>query len=65
MATNEFRTYTAADLENAKTKGQVIGWIQGGVVAIVLWFGMGLIGLIPMLVLAAVVVLLLYFGMKR
>ncbi len=41
------RTYTKKDLQNAETKGQIVGWLQGGAVVVGGWLVVGLIGWIP------------------
>lgn len=46
--------FTKQDLENARTKGQVVGWIQGSAVVVGCGIVLGLIGWIPMLAIAAV-----------
>lgn len=39
--------YTKKDLQNAETKGQIVGWLQGGAVVVGGWLVVGLIGWIP------------------
>jgi hypothetical protein len=56
--------YTPKDLENARTKGQVIGWIQGAAVAVGGLLLMSLIGWIPALAIAGVVAYGLYRLMR-
>jgi len=46
--------YTRTDLENAKTKGQLIGWVQAGAVVLGGVLLLKAIGLIPVLVLVGV-----------
>jgi len=29
MANTDLQLYTSTDIENARTKGQVVGWVQG------------------------------------
>jgi hypothetical protein len=60
-----YRTYTDEDLKNARTRGQVVGWLQGGGAVALFVFLLGFVGWIPLLALGAVVILLLYFGLKR
>ena len=58
---NSLRTlFTKQDLENARTKGQVVGWIQGGGIVFVGWLLLGLVGWIPLLAIAGVVGYILY-----
>ena len=45
--------YTEADLENARTRGQIWGWLQGGGVTFMMMFVIGIIGLVPGLLLGA------------
>jgi hypothetical protein len=42
--------YSQQDLENARTKGQIIGWMQGGAVGVGGMIVLGYIGWIPALV---------------
>ena len=62
MAT-EYKTaiYTHDQLENARTKGQVIGWVQGGVAVGALLFLLQFIGWIPLIAVAS---LLAFMGFK-
>ena len=43
--------YTRTDLENAKTKGQLIGWVQAGAVLLGGMFLLKAIGWIPVLLM--------------
>lgn len=56
--------HTRQELENARTKGQVIGWAQGAAVAVGGILLMSLIGWVPTLVIAGVVVYGLYRLMR-
>jgi hypothetical protein len=49
------REYTDLDLQNAHTKGQVIGWLQGGFTTIGGLLVFQFVGWIPALIVAAVV----------
>ncbi|MGB1049845.1 MAG: hypothetical protein ACPG3U_09185 [Rhodothermales bacterium] len=62
MAT-EYKTaiYTHDQLENARTKGQVIGWVQGGAAVGALLFLLQFIGWIPLIAVAS---LLAFMGFK-
>ncbi len=62
MAT-EYKTaiYTHDRLENARTKGQVIGWVQGGAAVGALLFLLQFIGWIPLIAVAS---LLAFMGFK-
>ncbi|HKG95520.1 MAG TPA: hypothetical protein VKA84_26650 [Gemmatimonadaceae bacterium] len=57
--------YTETDLQNARTKGQIVGWVQGGVAAFALLLVVGLIGWIPSILLLAVVAAVVYKLLKR
>jgi hypothetical protein len=60
MTKNELQRYTHAELENARTKGQVVGWIQGAGALLVLGVVFKLIGWIPTVLVVGVVAYLLY-----
>ena len=49
------RVYSRTDVDNARMKGQVVGWVQGAVVAIAGWFLLGILGWLPVLILVVVV----------
>ena len=57
--------YTRTDLENARTKGQLIGWLQGAGVAFGVLLVVGLIGWIPAVLLAVGAAAVLYKLLKR
>lgn len=55
MAKNDLQRYTQSELENARTRGQVVGWLQGAGALVVLGVVFKTIGWIPtVLVLGAV-----------
>ena len=59
---------TDQELENARTKGQVIGWIQGVGAMLLLGVVLKLIGWIPLIVGAGLVLMLgfkVLFGRKK
>ena len=61
------RLYTHVEVQHARTKGQVVGWIQGGLVAIGGWWLLGLVGWLPVILLVGVVgivVAKMLFGRK-
>ena len=60
---SEYKTaiYTHEQLENARTKGQVIGWVQGGAAVGALLLLLQFVGWIPLIVIAA---LLAFAGFK-
>jgi hypothetical protein len=60
MTNNELQRYTHTELENARTKGQVVGWIQGAGALLVLGVVFKLIGWIPTVLVAGVVGYILY-----
>jgi hypothetical protein len=47
------RIHTRQDLENARTKGQMIGWIQGAGAVFALGLVLKFVGWIPVLVVGA------------
>lgn len=49
------RDYTDLDLQNARIKGQVVGWLQGGLTTIAALLVLQFVGWIPALVVAGVV----------
>jgi len=57
--------YTKTDLENARTKGQLIGWLQGAGVMFGVMFVVGIIGWIPGILLGAALAFGLYKLLKR
>ena len=61
--TREYQTaiYTKDQLENARTKGQVIGWVQGGLSVGALLILLQFVGWIPLIAVAA---LLAFLGFK-
>ena len=65
MASHDLRQYSADDLQNARTKGQLVGWLQGGGAVALFVFLLSFIGWIPLLALSVVVILFVYFGLKR
>lgn len=52
--------YTRTDVEDARTKGQLVGWVQGALVAIGGIMLLGVIGWIPTLVVAGLITFGLY-----
>jgi hypothetical protein len=54
-------TATKQELENARTKGQVIGWIQGAGAVIAVGVALKFLGWIPVLLIGGAVV---YLGYK-
>lgn len=57
----ETAIYTREQLENARTKGQVIGWVQGGTAVGGLLFLLQFVGWIPLILIAS---LLAFLGFK-
>jgi len=59
----EYQTaiYTREQLDNARTKGQIVGWVQGGVAVGVLMFALQFLGWIPLILVAG---LLAFFGFR-
>ena len=62
MAKNALTTeeQRAKELERARTTGQVIGWIQGGIVAALGLVAWSFIGWSPVIAVAALAVYLVY-----
>ena len=59
---------TRQDLDNARTKGQVVGWVQGAGAVLLLGIVLNLAGWIPVVVVGGGVAYLIYrvlFGRKR
>lgn len=64
---SEYKTaiYTREEVENARTKGQLVGWVQGGLAVGGLFFLLQFIGWIPLLGIAAFLVFAGYQFTKR
>jgi hypothetical protein len=52
--------HTRQELENARTKGQVIGWLQGAGAMLLLGLALKFVGWIPLLVAGGVAVYVAY-----
>jgi hypothetical protein len=65
MSKVELLQYSRTDLENARTKGQVIGWIQGAGALLVGSFVLHALGWLPTLLVAGVLGFIAYKVMKR
>ena len=57
--------YTKTDVENARTKGQLVGWLQGAGVTFGLMFVIGIIGWLPGILLGAGLAFILFKLLKR
>jgi len=60
--------YTKKDVDKARTKGELVGWIKGGVVGVVGMLLLGVIGWIPTLAVIGVggfVVYKVFSGPKK
>jgi len=60
--------HTKKEVDNARTKGELVGWIKGGVVGVVGMLLLGVIGWIPTLAVIGVgglVVYKLFSGPKK
>jgi MFS superfamily sulfate permease-like transporter len=55
---SDLQLYSKTDMENARTKGQLIGWAQGAGALMLFMLGMSVIGWIPMLLVIGVLVFL-------
>ena len=54
------RIYSERDVENARTKGQMVGWFQGGAVVVAGLFLLNFVGWIPGLLVVGVVGYFIY-----
>jgi hypothetical protein len=59
MTKSDLQLYSAGDVENARTKGQLVGWIQGAGAMLLLGLVLSIVGWIPTLAVGALVVVLL------
>lgn len=59
------KTHTRQDLENARTKGQMIGLVQGAGAVIALGLVLKLVGWIPLLVVGGAVAYLGYRLLRK
>jgi hypothetical protein len=50
MTNTDLQLYSKADVENAQTKGQVIGWVQGASAVVVAGLVLSAIGWLPALI---------------
>jgi hypothetical protein len=50
MTRTDLELYTKSDLEKARTKGQLVGWVQGGAVVLAGAVLLSFLGWIPTLV---------------
>jgi hypothetical protein len=55
MSKTDLKLHSASELQNARTKGQVIGWIQGAGAMLLLSIAFSLIGWIPTILVGALV----------
>ncbi len=60
MTRTDLELYTKADIEKARTKGQLLGWVQGGAVVLAGALLLSFIGWIPTLVVLGAGGLLIY-----
>jgi amino acid permease len=59
------RLYNETDLQNARTRGQIVGLVQGAVGAGVALFALSMLGWIPLLILALVIGFVIYKLIRR
>jgi hypothetical protein len=52
--------YSKKDFDNARTKAQVVGWLQGAGAVLIFGVVVNLIGWIPMIAIGAVALFVLY-----
>ena len=55
MSKSDVKLYSANEIESARTKGKIIGWIQGAGAMLLLSFAFSMIGWIPTIAVAALV----------
>ena len=60
MTRTDLELYSKSDLEKARTKGQLLGWVQGGTVVLAGALLLSFIGWIPTLVVLGSGGLLIY-----
>ena len=60
MTRTDLELYTKSDLENARTKGQLVGWVQGGAVVLAGGLLLSVLGWIPTLLVLGAGGFLLY-----
>jgi hypothetical protein len=65
MPNSELQLHTKQDLENARTRGQLVGWLQGGGAVLGVFLLLGFIGWLPALLLAGAVGFVAYKILKR
>ncbi len=65
MTGSDLQLYSKTDLENARTKGQVVGWLQGAGGLLVLSVALKFVGLIPLLVIGGVVAFVVVKALKK
>lgn len=51
MTKTDLQLYSATDVTNARTKGQIVGWAQGAGTVITIGVVLSLVGWIPTLVI--------------
>lgn len=51
MTKTDLQLYSAKDMSNARTKGQIVGWAQGAGTVITIGVVLSLVGWIPTLLL--------------
>ncbi len=49
MTKSELQPYSKSDLENARTKGQIVGWLQGAGAVVVAGVVFSVLGWVPTL----------------
>ncbi len=65
MSKSELKLYSAVDVENARTKAQIVGIVQGAGGVMLLGLLFTVIGWIPMLAVGALVVFVLVKLLSR
>lgn len=55
MSKTDLKLYSGSDIESARTRGKIVGWIQGAGAMLLLSVALSMIGWIPTIAVAALV----------
>lgn len=64
MTKSDLQKYSKTELENARTKGQVVGWVQGAGAVVALGLVFSVVGWIPTILVVGGVGYLLYKALR-
>jgi hypothetical protein len=64
MTKSDLQVYSKTELEDARTKGQVIGWLQGAGAVIALGLLLSVVGWIPTILAVGGIGYLLYRALR-